>query len=37
LSESAAETLGMVERGIVKVKLDVVQKPGGSTTPTKQF
>jgi rare lipoprotein A len=37
LSESAAETLGMVERGIVKVKLDVVQKPGGSTTPAKQF
>ncbi|MGN6750009.1 MAG: septal ring lytic transglycosylase RlpA family protein [Xanthobacteraceae bacterium] len=27
LSESAAESLGMVERGIVKVKLDVVQKP----------
>ena len=25
LSESAAESLGMVERGIVKVKLDVVQ------------
>ena len=37
LSESAAETLGMVERGIVKVKLDVVQKAGGSTTSAKQF
>jgi rare lipoprotein A len=37
LSEQAAETLGMVERGIVKVKLDVVQKPGGSTTSAKQF
>jgi rare lipoprotein A len=30
LSGSAAESLGMVERGVVKVKLDVVQKPGGS-------
>ena len=37
LSESAAESLGMVERGIVKVKLDVVQKAGGSTPPAKQF
>lgn len=37
LSESAAESLGMVERGIVKVKLDVVQKSSGSTTPAKQF
>src|SRR6516225_1505520 len=37
LSESAAESLGMVERGIVKVKLDVVQKVGGSTPPAKQF
>lgn len=36
LSESAAESLGMVERGIVKVKLDVVQKSSGST-PAKQF
>jgi len=27
----------MVERGIVKVKLDVVQKVGGSTPPAKQF
>ena len=26
LSGSAAESLGMVERGVVKVKLDVVQK-----------
>jgi rare lipoprotein A len=30
LSGSAAESLGMVERGVVKVKLDVVQKAGGS-------
>jgi rare lipoprotein A len=37
LSEQAAENLGMVESGIVKVKLDVVQKAGGSTTPAKQF
>jgi rare lipoprotein A len=37
LSESAAESLGMVERGIVKVKLDVVQKPPGSTASAKQF
>jgi rare lipoprotein A len=37
LSEAAAENLGMVERGIVKVKLDVVQKAGGSTTSAKQF
>ncbi len=37
LSESAAESLGMVERGVVKVKLDVVQKAGGSTTSAKQF
>ena len=37
LSESAAESLGMVERGIVKVKLDVVQKPSGSAASTKQF
>jgi peptidoglycan lytic transglycosylase len=37
LSESAAESLGMVERGIVKVKLDVVQKSPGSTTSAKQF
>jgi rare lipoprotein A len=37
LSEAAAETLGMVERGIVKVKLDVVQKAGGSATSAKQF
>ena len=37
LSESAAESLGMVERGIVKVKIDVVQKAGGSTTSAKQF
>jgi rare lipoprotein A len=36
LSGSAAESLGMVERGIVKVKLDVVQKSSGST-PAKQF
>lgn len=36
LSESAAESLGMVERGIVKVKLDVVQKSSGSS-PAKQF
>jgi peptidoglycan lytic transglycosylase len=35
LSESAAESLGMVERGIVKVKLDVVQKSPGSTTSAK--
>jgi hypothetical protein len=27
----------MVERGVVKVKLEVVQKAGGSTTPAKQF
>ncbi len=32
LSESAAESLGMVERGIVKVKLDVVQKSSGSSS-----
>jgi rare lipoprotein A len=40
LSEQAAENLGMVERGIVKVKLEVVQKsPGstGSTASAKQF
>ena len=37
LSESAAESLGMVERGVVKVKLDVVQKSSGSTTSAKQF
>ena len=37
LSESAAESLGMVERGVVKMKLDVVQKAGGSTTSAKQF
>jgi rare lipoprotein A len=37
LSESAAESLGMVERGIVKVKLDVVQKQSGSTASAKQF
>jgi rare lipoprotein A len=37
LSESAAESLGMVERGIVKVKLDVVQKQTGSTSSAKQF
>jgi rare lipoprotein A len=37
LSEQAAENLGMVERGIVKVKLDVVQKSSGSTPPAKQF
>jgi rare lipoprotein A len=37
LSESAAETLGMVDRGIVKVKLDVVQKAANSTTSAKQF
>src|SRR5262249_4330339 len=37
LSESAAESLGMVERGVAKVKLDVVQKAGGSTTSAKQF
>ncbi len=37
LSESAAESLGMVESGVVKVKLDVVQKAGGSTTSAKQF
>ena len=37
LSESAAESLGMVECGIVKVKLDVVQKAGGSNTSAKQF
>jgi rare lipoprotein A len=36
LSESAAESLGMVERGIVKVKLDVVQKSSGSAA-AKQF
>jgi rare lipoprotein A len=36
LSEAAAENLGMVERGIVKVKLDVVQKPG-SPASAKQF
>ena len=32
LSGSAAESLGMVERGIVKVKLDVVQKSSGSSS-----
>lgn len=37
LSESAAESLGMVERGVVKVKLDVVQKASGSATSAKQF
>lgn len=37
LSGSAAESLGMVERGIVKVKLDVVQKQTGSTSSAKQF
>jgi rare lipoprotein A len=37
LSEAAAENLGMVERGVVKVKLDVVQKSSGSTAPPKQF
>jgi rare lipoprotein A len=37
LSGSAAESLGMVERGIVKVKVDVVQKSSGSTTSAKQF
>src|SRR5262249_23235981 len=38
LSEAAAENLGMVERGVVKVKLDVVQKSSGSTTTSpKQF
>jgi rare lipoprotein A len=37
LSESAAESLGMVERGIVKVKLDVVQKQSGSSASAKQF
>jgi rare lipoprotein A len=37
LSEQAAENLGMVERGIVKVKLDVVQKSPGSTASAKQF
>jgi rare lipoprotein A len=37
LSESAAESLGMVERGIVKVKLDVVQKQTSSTSSAKQF
>jgi rare lipoprotein A len=37
LSESAAESLGMVERGVVKVKLDVVQKSPSSTTSAKQF
>jgi rare lipoprotein A len=36
LSESAAESLGMVERGVVKVKLDVVQKSSGSSS-AKQF
>jgi len=35
LSESAAESLRMVERGIVKVKLEVVQKSPGVTTSTK--
>jgi rare lipoprotein A len=35
LSESAAESLRMVERGIVKVKLEVVQKSPGATTSTK--
>jgi rare lipoprotein A len=37
LSGSAAQSLGMVERGIVKVKLDVVQKSPGSTASAKQF
>jgi rare lipoprotein A len=37
LSGSAAESLGMVERGVVKVKLDVVQKASGSATSAKQF
>jgi rare lipoprotein A len=37
LSGSAAESLGMVERGIVKVKLEVVQKQSGSTAAAKQF
>jgi len=37
LSESAAESLGMVERGIAKVKLDVVQKQSSSTASPKQF
>jgi rare lipoprotein A len=37
LSGSAAESLGMVERGIVKVKLDVVQKQAGSSASAKQF
>lgn len=37
LSGSAAESLGMVERGIVKVKLDVVQKQTGSAGSAKQF
>jgi rare lipoprotein A len=37
LSGQAAENLGMVERGIVKVKLEVVQKSPGSTTSAKQF
>jgi len=37
LSESAAESLGMVERGVVKVKLDVVQKSPASTASAKQF
>ena len=37
LSELAAENLGMVERGIVKVKLEVVQKSPGSTASAKQF
>jgi rare lipoprotein A len=37
LSEQAAENLGMVERGIVKVKLEVVQKSPGSTASAKQF
>ena len=37
LSEFGRESLGMVERGIVKVKLDVVQKSPGSTASAKQF
>jgi len=37
LSESAAESLGMVERGVIKVKLDVVQKSPASTASAKQF
>ena len=37
VSEAAAENLGMVERGVVKVKLDVVPKSSGATTSAKQF